>query len=138
MATYYDTKCLDCEYEFHAVYGRSSSSQKENKVVKSIEYGNRTDELSLVYKTMERPRIEVDSVPFFCKHCRKLFNYDVTLICGKYGTYEEKVAHCPACNETSYLPIPQKVFMKQEKESCCQCPKCNGSEFVVTKSGIYD
>lgn len=138
MATYYDTKCLDCEYEFHAVYGRSSSSQKENKVVKSIEYGNRTDELSLVYKTMERPRIEVDSVPFFCKHCRKLFNYDVTLICGKYGTYEEKVAHCPECNETSYLPIPQKVFMKQEKESCCQCPKYNGSEFVVTKSGIYD
>jgi hypothetical protein len=138
MATYYDTKCLDCEYEFHSVYGRSGSSQKENKVVKSIEDGNRTDELALVYKTMERPRIEVNSVPFFCKHCRKLFNYDVTFICGKYGTYEEKVAHCPDCNEISYLPIPQTVFMKQEKESCCPCPKCNGSEFVVTKSGIYD
>ena len=53
MGNYYDTKCLDCEYEFHAVYGCSGSSQKESKVIKSIEDGNRTDELALVYKTME-------------------------------------------------------------------------------------
>lgn len=138
MGTYYDAKCLDCEYEFHAVYGRSGSSQKESKVIKSIEDGSRFDELALVYKTMERPRIEVNSVPFFCKHCRKLFNYDVTLVCGKYGTYEEKIAHCPDCNEISYLPIPQTVFMNQERKSCCPCPKCNGSGFVVTKSGIHD
>ena len=118
MGNYYDTKCLDCEYEFHAIYGRPGNSQKENKVVKSIEDGNRTDELALVYKTMERPRIEVNSVQFFCKHCRKLFTYDVTLVCGKYGTYEEKVAHCPDCNEISYLPIPQTVFVKRERESC--------------------
>ena len=40
MGNYYDTKCLDCEYEFHAIYGRPGNSQKENKVVKSIEDGN--------------------------------------------------------------------------------------------------
>ena len=105
METYYDAKCLDCEHEFHAVYGRSGSSQKESKVIKSIEDGSRIDEVALVYKTMERPRIEVNSVPFFCKHCRQLFNYDVTLVCGKYGTYEEKIAHCPDCNEISYLRV---------------------------------
>lgn len=138
MGSYYDVKCSECGYEFHAVYGRPGISKKERKVIKAIEDGTRTDELAQVYKTMERPRIEVNSVPFFCKQCRILFNYDATMISGKYGKYDEHIAYCPYCNEISYYPISQRIFFKDQDKPICPCPKCDKFELRITASGIYD
>lgn len=138
MGSYYDLKCLSCGYEFHAVYGQAGISWKESKVIKVIETGTRTDELAQVYKIMECPMLKVNSIPFFCKRCQNLFNYDVVCITGKNGIYKEKMAYCPVCAETTDRTVPEETFYKYGDKPHCPCPKCNRYGLTVTSSGIYD
>lgn len=138
MRSYYNIRCPECGYKFKAIYGRKDQSRKEKKMIQAIETSERNDEVAQIYKIMDKPRIELYSIPFLCRKCRELFNYDVSTISNQYGAYSEKSGCCPVCKETAHLYILEEIFADEEDRYNWACPKCKYKKLTVDESGFLD